>query len=111
MLITNFELRWLPNERTACSRVWCEAGARREPRPPGVVISGSGLGDHGGGHRGWSRLNVTGASRALLYGVAPTDPPTYGLLAASLAVVLAFAAYLPARRAARVDPMVTLRQE
>jgi putative ABC transport system permease protein len=46
-----------------------------------------------------------------LYGVAPTDAATYTLAAALLVVTGLFATYLPARRAAAVDPMVALRQE
>ncbi len=47
----------------------------------------------------------------LLYGVTPSDPVTYaGTAAVFIAVALA-ASYLPARRAARVDPIVVLREE
>jgi putative ABC transport system permease protein len=49
--------------------------------------------------------------RSLLYGVAPTDPATYAVVAAFLAVVAAAASYLPARRAARSDPVQALRAE
>jgi putative ABC transport system permease protein len=49
--------------------------------------------------------------RSLLYGVAPTDPATYAAVAAFLAVVAAAASYLPARRAARSDPVQALRAE
>jgi predicted permease len=54
------------------------------------------------------------ASRAvgsLLYGLSPTDPWTYSVLAALLAGIALSAAYIPARRAARVDPMVALRYD
>jgi ABC-type antimicrobial peptide transport system permease subunit len=49
--------------------------------------------------------------RGLLYGVSPTDPLTYGLLAAALALVAIGACLVPARRAVRVDPAVALRAE
>ncbi|MBI5381170.1 MAG: ABC transporter permease [Opitutae bacterium] len=46
-----------------------------------------------------------------LYGVTPTDPLTLGLSAAMLIAVALLAAWLPARRAARVDPLIALRAE
>jgi putative ABC transport system permease protein len=48
---------------------------------------------------------------SLLFGVAPTDPVTLVGGAVFLTVVTAIASYLPARRAARLDPAVTLRAE
>ncbi len=49
--------------------------------------------------------------RGLLVGVAPLDPLTLGLSAATLVVAAGLAAWLPARRAALIDPAVVLRQE
>jgi putative ABC transport system permease protein len=49
--------------------------------------------------------------RGLLVGVAPLDPLTLGLAAATLVVAAGLAAWLPARRAALIDPAVVLRQE
>lgn len=46
-----------------------------------------------------------------LYGLAPTDPVTFALAVAVLAGVAFFAAWLPAHRASRVDPLTALRHE
>jgi predicted permease len=52
---------------------------------------------------------LTGALGSLLFGVTPGDPVTFIGIGALLIVVAALAAYFPARRASRIDPMVALR--
>ena len=47
----------------------------------------------------------------MLYGVAPTDPATYIAVSALLTSIALVAMVVPARRAARVDPAVTLRSD
>jgi predicted permease len=54
---------------------------------------------------------ATRAMRNLLYGVAAADPQTFVAVVALLATIALAACYLPARRAARVDPIAALRED
>jgi putative ABC transport system permease protein len=56
-------------------------------------------------------IGVTRVMAAMLFGVSATDPVTYAAVSAVLASVALVASYLPALRAARVDPVVALRTE
>ncbi len=56
-------------------------------------------------------LALTRAIRSQLYNVSATDPMTLAGVAILLAAVAALAGFWPARRAARVDPMIALRHE
>lgn len=54
---------------------------------------------------------LTRVMSSLLFGVGTLDPPTFALVSVIIASVAAGAAFVPARRATRVDPMVALREE
>ena len=72
----------------------------------GLVLAGTGV--------SVGLLAAVGLTRfmsSLLFGVDPVDPVTYASVSAVLAVIALLASYLPARRAARVDPASSLRSE
>ncbi|MBV8844833.1 MAG: ABC transporter permease [Bryobacterales bacterium] len=72
----------------------------------GLILSAFGCGVGIVGAMALSRLMAS-----LLFGVKPLDPVTYAVMPAVLLAAAAVACYLPARRAAAVDPVETLRAE
>ncbi len=56
-------------------------------------------------------LRLTRLASSLLYGITPGDPLTYAAVSLILLFVALLACYIPARRAANVDPMLSLRHE
>ena len=72
----------------------------------GMILTGLGLAF------GWSgSFAMTRFISSLLYEVSPTDPLTFVLVSLVLTGTALLACYVPARRAARIDPMVALRYE
>ena len=72
----------------------------------GVTVAASGI-----GIGLVASIALTRAIRSLLVGVTPTDPTTFVGVSLLLAAVALVASYVPARRAARVDPLMALRSE
>lgn len=56
-------------------------------------------------------LALTGLAKSLLFQVTPTDPFTYAVVAIVFIGAALAAGYIPARRAAAIDPMIALRSE
>ncbi len=56
-------------------------------------------------------LALSRTMASMLYDVRPTDPTTFASVAAVLGTIALLSAWMPARRASRVDPVVTLRSE
>jgi predicted permease len=79
---------------------------RRMVVSSGMKVAAIGLAVGAVGAAGVSRLLTS-----LLNGVSPTDPLTFGVVIATLAGVAFLAAFIPARRASAVDPIVALRYE
>jgi len=86
-------------------------GARAELLVRGVVRQGLRIAAIGLVIGGLLSLGLSRLMGHLLYDVAALDPPTYAAGVLALLGVTWLACYLPARRAAKVDPMVALRQE
>jgi len=104
-------LAYLVNQRTREIGVRLALGAR--PRDVLNLVVGRGLRLAGLGVAIGlaASLVLTRLMQGVLYGVTPTDPLTFGGVAVTLLAVAAFASWLPARRATRVDPLVALRAE
>ncbi len=89
-------MRWARAGRT--SREWCSG--------KGVVLALIGLPIGLAMAFGFTRLMA-----GLLYGVSALDPVTFVVVPVGLLLVTLLASYVPARRAARIDPMAALRAE
>jgi putative ABC transport system permease protein len=72
----------------------------------GLILALSGAAIGVGGAFAVSRL-----MRSLLFGVTPSDPLTFIVISVLLILITLLASYIPAYRAARIDPIVSLRDE
>jgi len=70
----------------------------------GLTVAGMAIGLAGA-------FALTRLLEGMLFGVRPTDPLTYVVIIMLLGAVALLACWVPARRAARIDPMVALRTE
>ena len=86
-------------------------GARREDILGLVVGHGARLALAGLGLGTLAAVGLTRVLTSQLFGVTPHDPASFAAAAGLLAVVALVACYLPARRASRVDPLISLGRE
>ena len=99
------------SQRTREIGIRMALGARQNDVLSLVVGQGMKLLLLGVGAGTFSALVLTPVMSGLLFGVRPSDPVTFAGSAIFLGLVAMLACYIPARRAAQVDPMVALRYE
>jgi predicted lysophospholipase L1 biosynthesis ABC-type transport system permease subunit len=104
-------LAYLVAERTKDIGIRIVLGARLARITGSVVASGLALVGIGAAIGIAGSLLLLRSLGTLLFGVAPYDVPTYAIVVALLGAIAALASWLPARRAARIEPLTTLRQE
>jgi predicted permease len=104
-------LAYLVAERTKDIGIRIALGARLARITGSVVAGGLALVAIGAAIGVAGSLLLLRSLGTLLFGVTPYDVPTYAIVVVLLGAIAAFASYLPARRAARIEPLTALRQE
>jgi ABC-type antimicrobial peptide transport system permease subunit len=104
-------ISYLVSQRTREIGIRIALGAQRDDVLKLVVGRGTALALAGVAAGITAALLTTRVMARMLFGVSATDPATFLAAALVLAAVAMLACYLPARRAAAVDPMSALRYE
>jgi putative ABC transport system permease protein len=104
-------LAYLVAERTKDIGIRIALGARLARITGSVVGSGLALVAIGAAIGIAGSLLLLRSLGTLLFGVTPYDVPTYAIVVVLLGAIAALASWLPARRAARIEPLTALRQE
>ena len=104
-------LAYVVAERTKDIGIRIALGARLARITGSVVASGLALLAIGAAIGVDGSLVLLRALGGLLFGVTPYDLPTYVIVVVLLGAIAPLASYLPARHAARVEPLTALRQE
>jgi predicted permease len=104
-------LSYIVGQRTREIGIRMAMGAQKGDVVRTVLRDGAGMTLPGVGIGVIVALGLTRLMSAMLFGVQPTDVVTFASVAALLCVVALLACYVPARRAARLDPMQALRAE
>ena len=102
-------ISYLVSERTHEIGIRLALGAAKKNILQMVLRQGLGLALAGSMVGLVGALVLSNLMRGLLYGVRPTDPLSFVIVAVLLVTIALVACYLPARRATKVDPMVALR--
>jgi putative ABC transport system permease protein len=104
-------LAYLVAERTKDIGIRIALGARLARITGSVVAGGLALVAIGAAIGIAGSLLLLRSLGTLLFGVTPYDVATYAIVVVLLGAIAALASYLPARRAARIEPLTALRQE